>query len=93
MLKIEEQRLMTTVDSLKEAIIAIDGNYRVLRINKTASQTKYRSRTTDRQAAMVGSVDLSGYVQSAYIPDIRKHHSDQAKDRSQRGSSRLPKHP
>ena len=36
MLKIEEQRLMTTVDSLKEAIIAIDGNYRVLRINKTA---------------------------------------------------------
>lgn len=36
MLKIEEQRLMATVDSLKEAIIAIDGNYRVLRINKTA---------------------------------------------------------
>lgn len=36
MLKIEEQRLMTTVDSLKEVIIAIDGNYRVLRINKTA---------------------------------------------------------
>ena len=36
MLKIEEQRLMSTVDSLKEAIIAIDGNYRVLRINKTA---------------------------------------------------------
>ena len=36
MLKKEEQRLMTTVDSLKEAIIAIDGNYRVLRINKTA---------------------------------------------------------
>ena len=36
MLKIEEQRLMTTVDSLKEAIIAINGNYRVLRINKTA---------------------------------------------------------
>ena len=36
MLKIEEQRLMTTVDSLKEAVIAIDGNYRVLRMNKTA---------------------------------------------------------
>ena len=27
---------MTTVDSLKEAVIAIDGNYRVLRMNKTA---------------------------------------------------------
>ena len=120
MLKIEEQRLMTTVDSLKEAIIAIDGNYRVLRINKTARtllnlpdemnvlnvdvNTLCNISSKNTPSYLKQNIDIAlqtGKPQWSdrltYLvtsnPDIRKHHSDQAKDRSQRSRSRLPKHP
>ena len=73
MLKIEEQRLMTTVDSLKEAIIAIDGNYRVLRINKT---TRTLLNLPDEMNVLNVDVNTLCNISSKNTPSYLKQNID-----------------
>lgn len=68
MLKTEEQRLATTLDSLKEAIITINQNYQVIRMNKTAHILLNIPEETDLQKLPIDSLcDITTANNPSYL--------------------------